>query len=650
MADKAILVGINRYKSVNPLRGCVNDVKQMKRLLAESFGFAAENVKTLLDDAATKGAIGEHLDWLLSDLRPGDRAVFHFSGHGSYTADRTGESEDGRDELICLYDMDWGNPGSYFLDKELRKRFDPLTPGVLLVVLDCCHSGNGTRLVDFSALAGPYVAALETAAVQPARALVIETDTQRRAGKWPQAMSALGFRAEAGLAPAALPAVPAQQQAVIAKFVAPPAEVEQEVRLRRSTARARAKDREIGEAKMTETLLAACRRDQTAADAFVDGDYHGAFTHTLSGLLRPEVSRQDLLRRVREELRKQGFEQEPQLEGRTHEGPLFSTSVATEPVRSESGASFSAAAQRRILDLLTELRGLVLGEPGGVPARAVPQRCVVYVHGICWHDAGYSDPWWAAMGPYVPGLQPGTLGQTRREVLWSDLVRPSRDLARSLSEGRALSQQLRDVLEDRAEQQVAAAAPSLPEGAMPLQTATDRAMLGIPGLDCIEDFTIYLLDEHVRSQVIGRFQNALRPLLESGTQVELISHSWGTVVAYEALCGMEASSWVGSVSNFFTVGAALSIREVKRRLLPEARNGHRPAMVKRWINLDARGDVVGGSLKGNPYAVDAEFLGLEPAGCPLLLGLASPACAHSSYFQAENVAVNQGIFGRLIAP
>ncbi len=111
---------------------------------------------------------------------------------------------------------------------------------------------------------------------------------------------------------------------------------------------------------------------------------------------------------------------------------------------------------------------------------------------------------------------------------------------------------------------------------------------------------------------------------------------------------MEADFGTGAVLNFFTVGSALSILPVKRRLIPEARDGHRPRMVKRWVNLNVRGDIVGGVLKDHPFSVDSEFLGLEPVGCAAFLGLVQPACAHGSYFQTANLAVNRDIFGRLI--
>jgi hypothetical protein len=90
------------------------------------------------------------------------------------------------------------------------------------------------------------------------------------------------------------------------------------------------------------------------------------------------------------------------------------------------------------------------------------------------------------------------------------------------------------------------------------------------------------------------------------------------------------------------VGSALAISPVKRQLLPAAIDGRRPRVVRRWINLNAHFDIVGGSLNGNPFEVDAEFLNLPPVGCSAFIP--NPSCAHGSYFRPANVAVNRDIF------
>jgi hypothetical protein len=96
------------------------------------------------------------------------------------------------------------------------------------------------------------------------------------------------------------------------------------------------------------------------------------------------------------------------------------------------------------------------------------------------------------------------------------------------------------------------------------------------------------------------------------------------------------------VHTWFTVGAALAISFVARRLRPG--DGQKPMLVDKWINLNARGDGVGGSLQATGFQVDQEYLRLPPFGCDDFLGLVSPACAHGSYFESGNTVVNRDIF------
>jgi pimeloyl-ACP methyl ester carboxylesterase len=129
-------------------------------------------------------------------------------------------------------------------------------------------------------------------------------------------------------------------------------------------------------------------------------------------------------------------------------------------------------------------------------------------------------------------------------------------------------------------------------------------------------------------------------------ELEVISHSWGTVVAYEALHRLDRSGFHGRVRTLFTVGSALSIGRAQRRLHP--RRGRKPPLVDHWINLDAKGDMVGGRLDGE-FEVDEDYHNLHPATCDGWAGFVSPGCAHSSYFQASNIPVNRDIFARRIA-
>jgi metacaspase-1 len=274
------------------------------------------------------------------------------------------------------------------------------------------------------------------------------------------------------------------------------------------------------------------------------------------------------------------------------------------------------------------------------------------------------------MSPFVPDIEDAN----RHEVLWSDIIEPDQAAADTHAAGLArmlaasaedspegeVAADLRDVLADRAQHVLLEASASPPTisasaavgagGVMPaqsMQIVGPQALASIPQVECVSDFSRYLLESDIRDEVIDRFQAVARPLLENGAQVIVISHSWGTVVAYEALRRLDSDSgFSGSVATLFTVGSALSIPPVKRRLLPEAIDGQRPAAVGRWVNLNARFDIIGGHLRGNPFAVDYEYLNLEPVGCSALIP--NPWCAHGSYFNRDNLAVNRDIFGFFI--
>lgn len=686
MADRALILGINRYKSVSQLRGCVNDAHEMARLLPEAFGFAADQVKVLIDDEVTKKAVKSHVaNWLFADAQPGDRLALHFSGHGSYVADLDREEDErGTDELICLYDMDFARKGSYLTDDELYTLLGKAPKGTYLTVfLDNCNSGTGTKLLIPS----------EKTMGSQAYPRLIEADTAARVAR---SLSGKGV-VTAGIELARTVLDPPPEARVVARFVEPPPEIVAAVASQGSRREIHRKQPKV----LNHVLLSACLDQQTAADAYIEGDYHGAFTYYLGKILREsgrQLDRHELVTRLARAMQSSGFSQVPQLEPAGVSGPLFTAMHPAESGRTEpevptppiptptpepppltsplpaTGGLRSGEAADLFREFLrTSNRLIDLIQAPGLPELAAPAprvvgvKQLVYVHGIGAHPRGFSDSWWAAMRPFTPSLWPGTLGGNRHEAYWSDLVNRVRSLEAGMevteaeTEAQELADELRAVIADRIEQQktVAAAAAQATgreeEAARGLLGPDDEAELAIGrGLDMflgIDDFARYLTNPDLREQIIDRFRQTVLPLLQAGDTVEIIAHSWGTVVAYEALRRLdrEASALAGSIHNFFTVGSALSIPQIKSRLLPEARDGHKPRLVRDWLNLDAQGDPVGGWLRGRPFQDDREFPNLPAVGCGNILWiLPNPVCAHSSYFEAGNVAVNRDIFGRYI--
>jgi hypothetical protein len=666
MADKAALFGINDYKFKNipALHGCVNDVENMKSLLIGTFGFDGGNVHTFVNAKATKAEVLRQMKWLFRDVAEGDRLVFHLSSHGSNVADRDGDEPDGQDEIFCLYDMDFDDPGSYLVDDELRDWTAALPSGAqLLVVLDTCHSGTGTRLVLRSDAEGVE---------HPVR--IDDATTLKRS------INALGSGQRA-LDQAAASLQPDHPEVVRVRYVEPPPAVKAEIAAARRRA-SRSRSRGFVRAPLNHVLLAACRDDQTAADASIGGQSSGAFTYYLCRALQsegPGVLRQALIDQVGRALIDGQFSQVPQLEAQQPDVPIF-TGSGSQPASTAGSPSFAAPAQAKAtgaaadpwgllakivgdgesldaaarghaLDVLSKIVGAAPGAPGA--GRGLAGRVLVPVHGICRHVAGYSNPWWDSLRPYTTAFGAGALGDTRREVLWSDLVN-QRGLAhrgfRDLRDAEAVEQadfaaKVRGVLEERtaAEGLEDAPTPSAARDLFARDLGGERG-LSIPGFNCIDDFAVYMFNDSTRAEVIARFTAVVRPLLEAGVEVDVLSHSWGTVVAYEALRELESSFTTQLIRNFFTVGSALSLFPVKSRLRPANKDGRKPRIVRRWINLDAHGDPVGGELKGKPFQVDEEHLDLDNMGC----GFLAPSCAHGSYFQSGNAAVNRDIFARNI--
>lgn len=149
----ALLVGINDYSpSVGKLRGCLNDVDHFKGWLSDTFEPQRLNLEILKDSDATRGNIISLFRTHLGQAGPNDIVLFQYSGHGarSKSADPFKRFyPDGKDEgLVCI---DSREPGGFDLaDKELAvlladiARNDPH----IALLLDCCHSGSGTRGAD----------------------------------------------------------------------------------------------------------------------------------------------------------------------------------------------------------------------------------------------------------------------------------------------------------------------------------------------------------------------------------------------------------------------------------------------------------------------------------------------------------------------
>jgi metacaspase-1 len=140
MKKRALCVGINDYPGTSSdLSGCVNDAKDW----AEALKSRGYEVTTLLDQEAKRQALVDGLTDLVGTAHAGDSLVFTFSGHGSWLPDDDGDEPDGRDEMLCPYDI---NDEKYLMDDDLAVIFNRKPKDVrLYFISDSCHSGSVAR-------------------------------------------------------------------------------------------------------------------------------------------------------------------------------------------------------------------------------------------------------------------------------------------------------------------------------------------------------------------------------------------------------------------------------------------------------------------------------------------------------------------------
>ncbi|GAB3884185.1 caspase family protein [Terrabacter terrigena] len=306
----ALLVGIDAYPAPIPtLSGCVNDVAGMAGLLRERVGDAALDLVVLTDADATRSAVAERCADHLGRAGPEDVALFYYSGHGSQqaTPEELWDLEpDHRNEtLVCV---DSRTEGSWDLvDKELAGLLQAIASSGChtLVVLDCCHAGDGTRDAD---------------------------DVVRLAPPDPRSRPASTFL---GLAPegASRPGIPAVSA----------------TRTGRWTPAGR------------HVLLAACRPSETAKEVTVQGRQRGALSAALEAAVlgtdgRP--SYRDVLRIVTADVSSRVRGQHPQVE----------TAEATELDRPFLGGAIPATPRPLTLSRLPDGWSIDSGAVHGVPA------------------------------------------------------------------------------------------------------------------------------------------------------------------------------------------------------------------------------------------------------------------------------------------
>lgn len=264
-SKKALCVGINKFQNLPQatLNGCVNDTADMISVLKKDMGFADNDIVKLVDEQATKKNIMTNLTEMVNGAKAGKytNLVFSISSHGTQVPDQDGDEElDMSDEAFCPTDLiqkgDVWDPDHIITDDELYNLFAQLPEAASLeCYFDTCHSGTGLKAIDLLLDRKPRL-------LLPPSLKAFEKVKERS----PRSM-------------------------VVSL-----------------------KEKELSTRHI---LWAACRSDQTSADARIDGTWHGAFTYYLCQNInksQKNLARKNLLAKVRADLKKNKYDQLPQLE------------------------------------------------------------------------------------------------------------------------------------------------------------------------------------------------------------------------------------------------------------------------------------------------------------------------------------------------
>jgi hypothetical protein len=151
----AVVVGVNRYPKVRPLKYAVNDARIFYSHLVEFSQIPRENVTLLLDQDATltrmRSTLGTHLK---NKAGKEDMVIIFFAGHGATEKDVMSPDGDGLEKYLLPYDAD---PKDLYATAmpmaEVSRIFSRIQSERLIFIADSCYSGaSGGRTIDVSGI------------------------------------------------------------------------------------------------------------------------------------------------------------------------------------------------------------------------------------------------------------------------------------------------------------------------------------------------------------------------------------------------------------------------------------------------------------------------------------------------------------------
>jgi hypothetical protein len=141
----ALLVGVNAYIDIRPLKYCVADMEALRNKLVDS-GFTSEDIFLLSDEAdikykPTKNNIVRQLELLVQVTERQDTLVVAFSGHGVQLLKDPKDPQSGYVSYFCPVDANLTRPADTLVPlDEIYKMIDKCEAKVKVLLVDACRN------------------------------------------------------------------------------------------------------------------------------------------------------------------------------------------------------------------------------------------------------------------------------------------------------------------------------------------------------------------------------------------------------------------------------------------------------------------------------------------------------------------------------
>jgi hypothetical protein len=151
----AVVIGINAYPRVPPLKYAIHDAKAFYEYLVQENGIPRENVLLLLDKEASLSRLRSVLGtYLKNKAGKDDMVILYFAGHGATERDAMSPDADGLEKYLLPYDADPKDLYASSLPmREISHIFNRIRAERLVFLVDSCYSGaSGGRTINLSGI------------------------------------------------------------------------------------------------------------------------------------------------------------------------------------------------------------------------------------------------------------------------------------------------------------------------------------------------------------------------------------------------------------------------------------------------------------------------------------------------------------------